>query len=155
MTMLNELQRKSRGRVQGGFSLISALFLLVVLSALGAYMVNISGTQHFTTLHALQGARAYHAARSGTEWGIATALGIALCPATPSTLSPGGGLNTGNLNGFNIVVTLDSCTNHQEGGSSYNIYQITAFAQTVAPAYGAPGYAARRITVTVTNAPPG
>jgi MSHA biogenesis protein MshP len=154
MTMPNDLQQKSRGRVQGGFSLISALFLLVVLAALGAYMVNISGTQHFTTLHALQGARAYHAARSGTEWGIATALGIAACPAvTPSTLSPAGGLNAGNLSGFNVAVTLDSCTNHQEAGSSYNIYQITAFAQTVAPAYGAPGYAARRITVTVTNAP--
>jgi len=148
---MTPLRRKP---LQHGFSLVSALFLLVVLGALGAYMVGISGTQQFTTLHALQGAKAYHAARSGMEWGIATALGIATCPATPSTLSPAGGLNAGNLSGFNVIVTLDSCTNYQEGGSPYNIYQITAFAQTVAPAYGAPGYAARRITVTVTNAPP-
>jgi len=135
-----------------GFSLVSALFLLVVLGALGAYMVSISGTQHFTTLHALQGAKAYHAARSGTEWGIATALGIAACPATPATLSSG--LSGGDLDGFAVTVTLDSCTSHQEAGENYNVYEITAFAQTNTPGFGQPGYAARRITVTVTNAPP-
>lgn len=136
---------------QRGFSLVSALFLLVVLAALGVYMVSISGTQHFTTLHALQGAKAFHAARSGTEWGIAKVLGIAVCPATPSTLSSG--LNGGNLDGFAVTVTLDSCTNHQEAGANYNVYVITAFAETISPGFGQPGYAARRITVTVTNAP--
>jgi MSHA biogenesis protein MshP len=147
MTMPNDLQRKSRGRVQGGFSLISALFLLVVLSALGAYMVNISGTQHFTTLHALQGARAYHAARSGAEWGIAAAIGGGACVDSPAP-----GLAGGDLNGFQVNVTCTS-TSHLEAGSTYNVYEITAFAQTNTPAYGQPGYAARRITVTVTDAP--
>lgn len=127
---------------QRGFSLVSALFLLVVLGALGAYMVSISGTQHFTTLHALQGAKAYHAARSGTEWGIAEAINNGNCD-----------LNTNfTLNGFDIAVDCRS-TNHQEAGSNYNIYEITASAETSTPAFGQPGYAARRITVTVTNAP--
>lgn len=137
-------------RHTGGFSLVSALFLLVVLGALGAYMISLSGTQHFTTLHALQGAKAYHAARSGTEWGIATALGLAVCPATPATLS--GSLSGGDLDGFSVTVTLDSCSSHQEAGENYNVYEITAFAQTHTPGFGQPGYAARRITVTVTNA---
>lgn len=137
--------------LQRGFSLVSALFLLVVLAALGAYMVSISGTQHFTTLHALQAAKAYYAARSGTEWGIATALGMTTCPQTPTLLSSG--LNGGNLDGFAVTVTLDACTNHQEAGENYNVYEITAFAETLSPGFGQPGYAARRITVTVTNAP--
>ena len=129
-------------RTQRGFSLVSALFLLVVLGALGAYMVSISGTQHFTTLHALQGAKAYHAARSGTEWGIAEAINNGNC-----------NLNTNfTVNGFDITVDCTS-TNHQEAGGNYNIYEITAFAETSTPAFGQPGYAARRITVTVTNAP--
>jgi MSHA biogenesis protein MshP len=145
MTVRKDLQCESRRKVQRGFSLISALFLLVVLSALGAYMVNISGTQHFTTLHALQGARAYHAARSGTEWGIAAAIGGGACPADTT-------LAGGDLNGFQVNVTCTS-TSHLEAGSTYNIYQITAFAQTNTPVYGQPGYAARRITVTVTDAP--
>ena len=130
---------------EGGFSLVSALFLLVVLAALGAYMVSISGTQHFTTLYALQGAKAYHAARSGTEWGIAKVITDGTCPADTT-------LNGGNLGGFAVTVTCSS-TAHQEGGSNYNVYSIASFAETVTPAYGSPGYAARRITVTVTDAP--
>lgn len=131
--------------IQRGFSLVSALFLLVVLGALGGYMVSISGTQHFTTMHALQAAKAYHAARSGTEWGIASAVGTGACPATTT-------LNGGDLHGFAVQVSCTSTT-HQEQGSNYNIYAITAFAQTASIAFGAPGYAARRIVVTVTDAP--
>ncbi|GAB4295301.1 MAG: hypothetical protein Kow0096_12030 [Thiohalomonadaceae bacterium] len=128
-----------------GFSLVSALFLLVVLGALGAYMVGISGTQQFTTVQALQGAKAYHAARSGTEWGIAAAIAGGACPADTT-------LAGGDLNGFQVDVTCTS-TSHQEAGSTYNVYEITAFAQTNTPAYGQPGYAARRLTVIVTDAP--
>jgi len=60
---------------QRGISLVTAIFVLVVLGALGGYMVSISGSQHYTSLHALQGAKAYHAARSGLEWGIASLSG--------------------------------------------------------------------------------
>ncbi len=130
---------------QRGFSLVSALFLLVVLAALGAYMVSISGTQHYISLHALQGAKAYHAARSGTEWGIAEAITNGNCAA-------GTTLSGGNLDGFRVTVDC-TATGHQEAGANYNVYEITAFAETVSPAYGQAGYAARRITVTVTNAP--
>lgn len=54
-----------------GFALINAIFLLVVLALLGVVMVTLSGVQSRTPVFALQGARAYHAARSGIEWGIA------------------------------------------------------------------------------------
>lgn len=130
---------------QSGFSLVSALFLLVVLGALGAYMVSISGTQHFTTLHALQGAKAYHAARSGMEWGIANAVLNGNCVASTT-------LNGGDLNGFRVVVSC-TATNHQEAGSLYDVYEISAFAETVSPDFGQPGYAARFVNVTATNAP--
>lgn len=56
---------------QAGFALINAIFLLVVLAFLGVVMVTLSGVQSRTPVFALQGARAYHAARSGIEWGIA------------------------------------------------------------------------------------
>lgn len=134
-----------RKPLQHGFSLVSALFLLVVLGALGAYMVGISGTQHFTTLHALQGARAYHAARSGVEWGIGDAINNGNC-ATGTILSGG------DLHGFRVQVDCTS-TMHQETGIAYNVYDITAFAQTNSPAFGQPGYAARTIGATVTDAP--
>lgn len=130
---------------QAGFSLVSALFLLVVLGALGAYMVSISGTQQFTTVQALQGARAYHAARSGVDWGIAAATAAGACPAATT-------LNGGDLNGFQVNVSCTS-SNHQEGAVTYRVYEITASAQTISPAFGQPGYAARRLSATVTDAP--
>lgn len=52
-----------------GFALVSAIFLLVVLAALGAFMVSFSTVQHATSAQDMNGSRAYQAARSGMEWG--------------------------------------------------------------------------------------
>lgn len=132
---------------QQGFSLVAAIFLMVVLAALGTFMVSISGTQHFTALYALQGAKAYQAARAGVEWGISSAINAGACPAT-TTLSPLGG----GLAGFQATVTC-SATPHTEKGSPFNVYVITATGETITPAFGTPGYALRRITATITDAP--
>lgn len=134
-------------RLQKGFSLVTALFLMVVLAALGAYMVSISGTQHFTTLYALQGAKAYHAARSGIEWGISSAVASGSCPA-PTTLNALGG----GLSGFEVTVSCTSAS-YSEKGNTFNVYSFQATGQTTSPAFGSPGYASRRITATVTDAP--
>lgn len=55
---------------QRGFSLVSAIFLLIVLAGLGAAIVNISMTQHTGSALDVQGTRAYQAARAGIEWGL-------------------------------------------------------------------------------------
>jgi len=63
-------QRALRAVVrQRGFSVIAAIFLLVVLAALGAFMLTFSTVQQTTGTQDLQGARGYQAARSGVEWG--------------------------------------------------------------------------------------
>lgn len=139
------MNRTPSEKTQYGFSLVSALFLLVVLGALGAYMVSISGTQQFTSLYALQSARAYHAAHSGVEWGIASAVAAGACPAATT-------LSGGDLNGFQVDVTCTS-TSHQEASASYSVYEVTAVAQTISPGFGQAGYAARTISATVTDAP--
>ena len=56
--------------LQKGFTLIAAIFLLVVVAALVGYMTNIRVVQQTTLLYGVQGARAMQAARSGVEWGI-------------------------------------------------------------------------------------
>ncbi|MGQ0579823.1 MAG: hypothetical protein ACT4PQ_13065, partial [Betaproteobacteria bacterium] len=58
----------SRNRA-GGFSLISAIFLLVVVTLLGAYVVTLSTSQHASEALDVEGARAYQAARAGINWG--------------------------------------------------------------------------------------
>jgi MSHA biogenesis protein MshP len=57
-------------KFQRGFAIVSAIFILVVLSVLGAAMVTLSTSQHLGSAQDVQGVRAYLAARSGAEWGM-------------------------------------------------------------------------------------
>lgn len=78
-----------------GFALVTAIFLLVVLAALGAFIVNISSTLSTTSAQDLRGSRAYHAAQAGLEWGMLQVLDPGnptvipyLDPPTNSILNP-------------------------------------------------------------------
>ena len=71
-----------------GFVLPSAIFLLVILAALAAFLVNISTTQNMTSAQDIQGARAYHAARAGVEWGLYQVLVPAAAACAASTTLP-------------------------------------------------------------------
>ena len=51
-----------------GFSIVTAVFLVVVLALLGAFIVNVVGLQESSTQLDVRGARAYQAARAGVEW---------------------------------------------------------------------------------------
>jgi MSHA biogenesis protein MshP len=55
---------------QQGFTLVTAIFSLVVLAGLGAFMTTISLNQQIGSTLDFIGAKAYKAARSGTEWGV-------------------------------------------------------------------------------------
>lgn len=89
-----------------GFSIVSAIFLLVVLAGLGAAMLNVATVQHTESALDVQGARAYQAARAGVEWGLYQQLQAA--PAVDcfaaSTFAPPAGTS---LSGFTVSV---SCT---------------------------------------------
>jgi len=131
-------------RRQRGFALIVAIFLLVVLSSLGVYIVRVSAVQHQTVNVALLGTRAFEAARTGIEWGAFQALDSGACTTTTLNLTEGG------LNGFDVDV---SCTtsSHTETGNTYNLYVINVEART--GVYGTPDYVSRRMQASVTDAP--
>ncbi len=61
-------------RAQTGFAIVSAVFLVVVLSLLGAMMVSMTSTQQVGATRDLLGSRAYFAAKAGIEWGAYQAL---------------------------------------------------------------------------------
>ena len=67
-------------RRQSGISLITAIFLLVVVALLVVYITNIRVVQQTTLLYGVQGARATNAAQSGIEWGISLWRSIAVRP---------------------------------------------------------------------------
>lgn len=103
--------RRSGKFISRGFSIVSAIFLLVVLSVLGAMMMNISNMQHVSSAMDVQGTRAYQAARAGIEWGLFTQLNppAAACFASPTSFAlPTGGANT--LSPFTVTVTCNLTT---------------------------------------------
>lgn len=65
MTPVFRRLRRSRG-----VSLITAVFLLVVLSGLGVAIVTVSTAAQQSSAIDLSGTRAYEAARSGVEYGL-------------------------------------------------------------------------------------
>lgn len=133
----------NRRRLQSGFSLVPALFLLVVLAALGLVAVRLAGVQHQTVVLAMQSGRAYSAARSGIDWSAYQALVNGSCAAATISLTEGG------LAGFSVDTNCSSST-HTEGPNTVNVYVIDAFAWS--GTYGNPDYVSRRMRSTVTDA---
>ncbi len=77
---------------QSGAALMAAIFLLVVIAALTAFLVKMSGLQHSSAALDVQGARAFQAARTGIDWAVYRVLRDPGCPA-PSSFGLGGGLS--------------------------------------------------------------
>ena len=113
---------------EGGFAIVTAIFLLVILGGLAAFMVTVSTAMHTTSALDLQGARAYQAARAGIEWGAYQVLVADSCAATTDLPALGG-----NLSGFATRVECKSSL-HTEGAATVTAYQLTATAT-----FGAPG----------------
>jgi MSHA biogenesis protein MshP len=129
-------------RSQKGFSIITALFILLVLALLGGFMVTLSGVQSRTSQWALQGARAYHAARSGVEWGGYQALVNHAC--NPST--------TLTIDGFSVTLACQADGPISEGSQTYSVYHLTSLAEW--GTYGSIDYVSRQLRVRVTGAVP-
>ncbi len=135
---------------QRGFSLVTAIFLLVVLMALGAFIMNIMGLASSASNLDVLGARAYQAARAGIEWGAYQSLRGAGCtPSTTLTFPPGS-----TLGSFTAVVTCSS-TSVNELGTAYNIDQISAIACNAVACPGAltTNYVERQLSISVTPGP--
>jgi len=134
--------------IESGFVLPAAIFLLVILGALGAYMVSLSRTSHISSALDIQGGRAYQAARAGIEWGAwqvvdpqAIQPSPTPCPASPTALTL-----SGTLVAFTVNVSC-ARTLTTDGADSVAIYQITSTA--TAGVAGEVDYVERQIQSTL------
>jgi MSHA biogenesis protein MshP len=134
---------------QRGFSIVTAIFLIVVLAALGAFAVSMFRVQQTSAAFDELGARAYQAAQAGIEWGAWQVLrnGGACAGATNLPLP-------GSLVSFTVTVNCTSTT-HTEAGNPVTIYRLTATACNQ-PAGGAcpnpapgPDYVERQVQAAV------
>jgi MSHA biogenesis protein MshP len=124
-----------------GFSLVSAIFLMVVLVVLGVSIMTISSVQQTTTAQLLQSVRANYAARAGAQWASAQALGT-WCPGPAYPMSTVFALPA-PLAGFSLTV---ECTrsSHQLGSlpaKNYFVVEVTATSGN----YGGPDYVRRQL----------
>ena len=118
--------------IQKGFSLVTAIFLLVVLGGLGAMMMTFFTAQQQSSALDVVGTRAYHAARAGIEWGAYQVLrnpGVgfeAACLLGPTTQNHVAGTFLGTLSTFDVIVACES--DIYTDGTSVTVYSLTATA---------------------------
>jgi len=132
-------------KTQSGFAAIAAIFLVVILAALGAFMLTFSNTQQLTSAQDIQGSRAYWAARAGLEWGIGSVVSPPAPPLCPADTTLPGGTATFE-GGFKVKVT---CTrsDYIEAAVTKSIYQFTSVASV--GSVGTLGYIERSISASM------
>lgn len=137
--------RGGTDKKQRGFSLVSAIFLLVVIAALGTFAVTLSTTQQQSAALDVLGARAYQASRAGIEWGAYQVLrNGGSCAATQQLAAM-----PGTLAGFTVTVTCTPSPSNpfNEAGTPVNMYLLTSTATQ--GAVTTPNYIERQMTVTI------
>jgi len=125
---MRQLRNARSGR---GFLIIAAVFLLVVLAGLVAYLTTVSTTSQAASAADFNSARAYQAARAGVEWGVFRILQGPGGAGTFETQCAGGAATPRNLTfgstlaDFTATVTCTSVA-LTEGGSPVTAYSIVS-----------------------------
>ena len=130
---------KTPRSLQRGFAAITAVFILVVLAALGAFMVSTSTSQQLTSAQDIQGSRAYWAARAGMEWAIGSLTATpSACPTPPVPFA---------VDGFTLQMAC-SASSFDEDGITRVIYSLTSVASRGGSA-GATGFVERSLSAAL------
>lgn len=151
-------RRRAPIRRAAGFALILALFMIVTLAAIGAYMLTVSTGQVEAGVQDEQGNRAYQAARAGIEWGAfqvlknpggsfaTTNCNAAGTPSQAITLA-------GGLAGFRAEVSCQVFGPETEGTASVTVYRVTSTGCNNNPCGSGlgPTYIERQLQLTLTN----
>lgn len=125
---------------QRGISIVTAIFLIVVLAALAAFAVSVFRAQRGAAALDILGARALQAAQAGIEWGAWNALRNPpkpappavdvppACPA-PTTLAFPAGTT---LAAFSVTV-ICTRSQHTEAGNTVTMYSFVSTACNLPP----------------------
>ena len=131
-----------RGRHANGFTLVSMVFVLVVLALLGGALARIAMRQQLGSAADLEHARATQAARAGLEWG---AFQVLRTPAPPAAAPACFGRTSFALAAFaGFTITVD-CTRSDavDGATAMSFYTLVANACNAASSGACPTTAAQ------------
>ena len=110
---------------QAGSALVIAIFVIIVLSVLGASLVKMLDSSQESVTYEVLGTRAYTAAYSGLQWQLAEVFPLnstAIACKNPITNTPSFN-NTLGLAQCNVSVT---CTDFVHPGNKTRYFSITA-----------------------------
>lgn len=137
-----------------GFAFVTAIFLVVVLSALGVMMLTFFTMQQQGSAVDINGSLAYQAARAGIEWaalGVSdTAPGTLWAGCAPGTTIPANQMS-GKMAPFNVTVTC-SWTAASQGSTTLYVYDITSISTGLnGVSRGSPDFISRSITARMAD----
>ena len=129
---------------QSGFAAIAAIFLIVVLAALGGFMLTFSNAQHVSSAQDTQGSRAYWAAMAGLEWGMSSVVaGSVSCPAPPAVFA-----NNLTIDTMRVVISC-SARAYTEASTTRTLYQLSSVASPSGVAVGNLAYVERSVSAVL------
>jgi len=148
--------RPPSARKQSGFVLVLAIFMLVMLASISAYLLTISNLQVQTAAQDELSSRAYQSARTGIEWGT---YQILRTPAQAFATACAAGSTTqtialaGQLAGFSVAVACQAGASQTEGANTFRAYAISATAcnQAACPGTAGATYVERQLKISLVN----
>ncbi len=114
---------------QTGVSVVTAIFLVIVLSLMGAGMVSLLTTSQQSISHEITSAKTYMAGRSCLQWGMYQSIYSAASGTNTITFN-----NTASgLFSSQCITAIDNIT--ADGLTFYNINAIASFGSSANPEY--------------------
>lgn len=148
-------RRAPRTRAAAGFTLVSVIFVLVVLALLGTALAQVSVRQQLGSAAELEHARALQAARAGLEWAAFQVLRTPAPPAAAPACFGATNFTPGGLDAFTVSVSCTR-TDGNDGATPLAFYRLVATACNApsggaCPASGTPAatYVERQLAWTV------
>ena len=135
---------KMRSRVQHGFAAIAAIFLVVILAALGGFMITFSNTQQLSSAQDLQGSRAYWAARAGLGFGVAKVIADSTACQSAGPMAMTGA--PASVEGFTLTLTCRRAS-YIDGVNTILVYRFESRASVGSS--GSANYVERSVSASV------
>lgn len=132
-------------RHERGFSLVAAMFVMIVVALAVIAMSRLSTTTSGSLSLSLQQARAYQAARAGLEWGIRRAVKDGACASSASLTLDGTSAEYSGV-AVSCVATVYPA---RENGKTITMFSVDAVAQNAPTPAARPDYAYRRLHARV------
>lgn len=149
---------KQYGKAQSGFSVPAALFIVLVLAGLGAFLATIGSSQQLGHAQDIVSSHTFQAARVGMEWGVYQVIN------TNGTFRNnceglGGSSTLNDMDGLPDIHVEISCRSlpYQEGVTKLRSYAIVSTACNSASCGAGvkpPLYVERRLETNITQAVP-